>query len=51
MEYLPHLFENNRAWVEKMTDQGPDFFRRLAALQSPKYFWIGCSDDRVPAIT
>jgi len=30
MQYLPHLFENNRAWVEKMTAQDPDFFRRLA---------------------
>ena len=49
MQYLPHLFENNRAWVEKMTAQDPDFFRRLAAIQSPKYLWIGCSDSRVPA--
>jgi hypothetical protein len=22
----------------------PDFFRRLAAQQAPKYLWIGCSD-------
>lgn len=49
MKYLPQLFENNRAWVEKMTGQDPDFFRRLAAIQSPKYLWIGCSDSRVPA--
>ncbi len=49
MQYLPHLFENNRAWVEKMTAQDPGFFRRLADIQSPKYLWIGCSDSRVPA--
>jgi len=49
MQYLPHLFDNNRAWVERMTATDPDFFRRLAAIQSPKYFWIGCSDSRVPA--
>ncbi len=49
MQYLPHLFENNLAWVEKMTAHDPDFFRRLAAIQSPKYLWIGCSDSRVPA--
>src|SRR5450755_1452022 len=49
MQYLPELFENNRAWVKKMTAQDPDFFRRLATLQSPKYLWIGCSDSRVPA--
>ncbi|TSA16679.1 MAG: carbonate dehydratase [Betaproteobacteria bacterium] len=49
MKTLPHLFESNRAWVEKMTAEDPDFFRRLAALQLPKYLWIGCSDSRVPA--
>ncbi len=49
MQYLPQLFENNRAWVEKMTAQDPDFFLRLADIQSPKYLWIGCSDSRVPA--
>ena len=49
MQYLPHLFESNRAWVEKMTAQDPDFFRHLAAIQSPQYLWIGCSDSRVPA--
>jgi carbonic anhydrase len=49
MRYLPHLFENNRAWVEMMTAQDPEFFRRLASIQSPKYLWIGCSDSRVPA--
>ena len=46
---LPNLFENNRAWSKDMTRQDPEFFRRLAAQQSPKYLWIGCSDSRVPA--
>jgi carbonic anhydrase len=49
MHYLPHLFENNRAWVERMTANDPEYFSRLAAIQSPKYLWIGCSDSRVPA--
>lgn len=49
MKFLPHLFENNRVWVEQMTARDPDFFRRLAAIQTPKYLWIGCSDSRVPA--
>jgi carbonic anhydrase len=49
MQYLPELFENNRVWVERMTAKDPEFFRRLANLQSPKHLWIGCSDSRVPA--
>jgi len=49
MQHLPQLFENNRAWVKKMTEHDPDFFRRLTSIQSPKYLWIGCSDSRVPA--
>jgi carbonic anhydrase len=49
MRHLPRLFENNRAWVERTTAADPGYFRRLAAIQSPKYLWIGCSDSRVPA--
>ena len=49
MRYLPELFDNNLTWVNRMTAQDPEFFRRLATLQSPKYLWIGCSDSRVPA--
>jgi carbonic anhydrase len=43
------LFENNRRWAADMTARRPDFFRRLAAQQTPQYLWIGCSDSRVPA--
>ncbi len=46
---LSHLFENNRAWAERMLAQEPAFFDRLAHLQHPEYLWIGCSDSRVPA--
>jgi carbonic anhydrase len=49
MQHLPQLFENNRAWVKKMTEHDPDFFRRLTNIQAPNYLWIGCSDSRVPA--
>jgi carbonic anhydrase len=49
MRALDHLFENNRAWAAKMTQQDADFFRRLSEQQSPRYLWIGCSDSRVPA--
>ena len=46
---LTPLFENNRAWAKKMTQQDPTFFKKLSAQQSPKHLWIGCSDSRVPA--
>ena len=32
-----------------MTKGQPDFFKNLAQDQPPDYFWIGCSDSRVPA--
>jgi carbonic anhydrase len=46
---LDKLIENNRIWAEKKTQVDPEFFRRLVSQQSPEYFWIGCSDSRVPA--
>lgn len=49
MKYLPELFEANARWAEEMRAVDPGFFAGLAALQSPAYLWIGCSDSRVPA--
>jgi len=46
---LDKLIENNRIWAEKKTQVDPEFFRRLVNQQTPEYFWIGCSDSRVPA--
>ncbi len=43
------LFENNRRWVAEELANDPDHFERLAAGQSPKYLFIGCSDSRVNA--
>jgi carbonic anhydrase len=48
MRTLPQLFENNREWARQTTARHPTFFQSLAAQQSPKYLWIGCSDSRVP---
>ncbi len=49
MSDLDPLFDNNRRWVSECLLDDPDYFSRLAALQAPKYLWIGCSDSRVPA--
>ncbi len=49
MRVLKHIFDNNRAWAEKMERQDPQFFQKLATQQSPQYLWIGCADSRVPA--
>jgi carbonic anhydrase len=46
---LNHLFENNRAWVDGVLADDPQFFDKLKHQQSPEYLWIGCSDSRVPA--
>lgn len=43
------LFDRNAKWSAGKTDTDPNFFHRLAAQQHPRYFWIGCSDSRVPA--
>ena len=49
MSSLPHLFDANRAWVDRVTRDDPQFFTALANQQNPEYLWIGCSDSRVPA--
>src|SRR5947199_9514719 len=49
MRLLSHLFERNRDWAADMVRHNPGFFERLAAQQSPRFLWIGCSDSRVPA--
>ena len=51
MKHLPHLFANNRRWVEQTKAADGQFFHKLAGQQSPEYLWIGCSDSRVPANT
>ncbi|WP_372742055.1 carbonate dehydratase [Neptunomonas sp.] len=49
MKKLQHLFDSNRSWADKITENKPDFFEILAKQQAPEYLWIGCSDSRVPA--
>ncbi len=49
MRTLSHLFDNNKAWAERIRQQDPQFFLKLSRQQLPAYLWIGCSDSRVPA--
>jgi carbonic anhydrase len=49
MPALVDLLERNRAWSARQRANNPQFFAELAALQAPRYLWIGCSDSRVPA--
>ena len=43
------LFARNRAWAQAKLQIDPHFFDRLVGQQKPNFFWIGCSDSRVPA--
>ncbi len=46
---LNDLIDRNRAWSQERNAEDPSYFARLAAQQTPEFFWIGCSDSRVPA--
>ncbi|WP_037547389.1 carbonic anhydrase [Stappia stellulata] len=46
---LADLLERNIAWSQARSSEDPGYFLRLASQQTPEFFWIGCSDSRVPA--
>lgn len=46
---LDQLLHQNVEWSTRIRTETPHYFARLATHQSPEYFWIGCSDSRVPA--
>ncbi|MEM8854786.1 MAG: carbonic anhydrase [Pseudomonadota bacterium] len=46
---IDDLFSRNQTWAVEKRRADPGYFRRLAQQQTPDYFWIGCSDSRVPA--
>jgi len=46
---LNELIERNANWSAERKANEPGYFARLATRQSPEFFWIGCSDSRVPA--
>ncbi|HEY8563687.1 MAG TPA: carbonate dehydratase [Pyrinomonadaceae bacterium] len=52
MDSLNHLLEKNKNWAQRMKENEPEFFEKLAGLQTPEYLWIGCSDSRItPAMS
>ncbi len=49
MPNIDKLLLENKAWAQEKLEENPDYFKKLAAIQTPEYLWIGCSDSRVPA--
>ena len=49
MSRYEKIFELNKEWVDKTTNDNPAFFQELSQGQNPDYLYIGCSDSRVPA--
>jgi carbonic anhydrase len=43
------LLLENKAWAAEKIQDDPNYFERLAHIQTPEFLWIGCSDSRVPA--
>jgi carbonic anhydrase len=43
------LLRRNREWAAGRQRDEPGYFGRLVNQQRPEFFWIGCSDSRVPA--
>ncbi len=49
MHSYEKLLLENKAWAGEKVSSDPDYFNRLAHIQTPEFLWIGCSDSRVPA--
>ena len=49
MKPYEKLLLENKAWAAGKVEDDPEYFNRLADLQTPEFLWIGCSDSRVPA--
>ena len=43
------LLIENKDWAAGKIADDPEYFNRLAHIQTPEFLWIGCSDSRVPA--
>lgn len=49
MTQYQKLLLENKAWAAEKLEKDPEYFSRLAHIQTPEFLWIGCSDSRVPA--
>ena len=49
MKSYERLLQENKEWATGKIAVDPEYFDRLAHLQTPEFLWIGCSDSRVPA--
>ena len=49
MKSFEKLLLQNKAWSKEQVLDDPEYFSRLAHLQTPEFLWVGCSDSRVPA--
>jgi carbonic anhydrase len=49
MHSYEKLLLENKAWAAEKKQDDPEYFERLAHIQTPEFLWIGCSDSRVPA--
>lgn len=49
MDAHKKLLQENKSWAAGQVAGDPEYFKRLADLQTPEFLWIGCSDSRVPA--
>ena len=45
--YYLFLLKRNREWADLQIAKDPLYFTKLQAKQTPRVFWIGCSDSRV----
>jgi carbonic anhydrase len=49
MKSFEKLLLENKAWAADKLQSDPKYFERQVREQNPTFFWIGCSDSRVPA--
>src|SRR3989338_4915295 len=45
--FYKELLNRNKIWVNHQLEKDAMFFEKLQAKQTPRIFWIGCSDSRV----